>query len=100
MTESVPEHATDGSPARREPRSARHAPTVLEQMGGVGGMVASAVPVVAFVVLNPFIGWQSAIWASLGVALALGVWRLLRREALQPAVSGVLGVALCAFIAH
>ncbi|MGH3687824.1 MAG: DUF3159 domain-containing protein [Pseudonocardiaceae bacterium] len=75
-------------------------PTVLEQMGGVGGLVSSAVPAVLFVVVNPLAGLQPAIWASLGVAVAVGVWRLVRREPLQPAVSGILGVAVCAFIAY
>lgn len=96
MTESVPEHPTDGGLTQSEQR----APTLLEQMGGVGGMVTSVVPVVAFIAVNPFAGLQPAVWASLGVAGALGVWRLARREALQPAVSGILGVALCAFIAY
>jgi Protein of unknown function (DUF3159) len=96
MTESVPEGDTGGGPTQ----SAQRTPTLLEQMGGIGGLVASVVPVIIFVVLNPFTGLQPAIWASLGVALALGVWQLLRREALQPAVSGILGVAFCAFIAY
>ncbi|HEX2301833.1 MAG TPA: DUF3159 domain-containing protein, partial [Pseudonocardiaceae bacterium] len=30
----------------------------------------------------------------------IGGWRLWRREVLQPAVSGVLGVGVCAFIAY
>jgi hypothetical protein len=96
MTESVPEGKTGGGPTQ----SAQRTPTLLKQMDGIGGLVASVVPVITFVALNPFTGLQLAIWASLGVALALGVWRLLRREALQPAVSGILGVAFCAFIAY
>jgi hypothetical protein len=55
---------------------------------------------VAFVVVNPLAGLQPAICASLGVALALGVWRRLRRRPLKPAVSGLLGAAICAFIAY
>ncbi len=58
------------------------------------------IPVVVFVAVNPFVGLVPAIWAALGVAIALGVWRLIRREPVQPAVSGILGVALCAFIAY
>ena len=93
MTQAVPpEHPTTAGPAR--------APTLLEQLGGVGGLVSSVVPVVIFVAVNPLIGLQPAIWASLGAAVAVGVWRLVRREPLQPAVSGILGVAFCAFIAY
>ncbi len=87
-----PEHPTATGPAR--------APTLLEQMGGVGGLVSSVVPVVVFVAVNPLIGLQLAIWAAMGAAVAVGVWRLVRREPLQPAVSGIFGVAICAFIAY
>jgi hypothetical protein len=80
--------------------SEQRAPTLLDQLGGVWGLVASVVPVVVFVAVNPFAGLQPAIWTALGAALAVGVWRIVRREALQPAVSGILGVALCAFIAY
>lgn len=92
----VPEPAIAGDLTLAEQRT----PILLEQLGGVWGLVASVIPVVVFVAVNPLAGLQPAIWASLGVALALGVWRLVRREALQPAVSGILGVALCAFIAY
>ncbi|HEY6422556.1 MAG TPA: DUF3159 domain-containing protein [Pseudonocardiaceae bacterium] len=78
----------------------RRAPTLLEQMGGVGGLVASVVPVVVFVAMNTFTGLRLAIWVSLGAAVAVGLWRLTRREALQPALSGLLGVAVCGFIAY
>lgn len=101
MTHPLPEHPSTphsqvGTPADPPPP----APTVLQQLGGVGGLVASVVPMVVFVALNPLAGLQPAIWASLGAAVAVGVWRRLGREPLQPAVSGILGVALCAIIAH
>ncbi len=91
MTESTTE---------KQSTTGKRSTTLLEQLGGVWGLVASVVPVVVFVAVNPFAGLQPAIWASLGVAIVLGVWRLVRREALQPAVSGILGVAFCAFIAY
>lgn len=97
MTEFTPRHTEPAAPAEH---SEQAVPTLLEQMGGIGGLVFSVVPVVVFVVANSLTGLQVAIWTSLGVAVALGGWRLARREPLQPAVSGVLGVALCAFIAH
>jgi Protein of unknown function (DUF3159) len=96
MTDTSSEHVTTGEPAHSEQRT----PTLLEQLGGIGGLVASVIPVVVFVAVNPLAGLVLAIWASLGVAIALGAWRLIRREAVQPAVSGILGVALCAFIAY
>ncbi len=87
-----PEHLTSPAPPR--------APTLLEQLGGIGGLVSSVMPVVVFVTVNPLIGLQPAIWASLGAAVAVGVWQLARRQPLQPAVSGFLGVAVCAFITY
>jgi hypothetical protein len=96
MTDTSSEPVTADEPAHSEQRTS----TLLEQLGGVGGLVASVIPVVVFVAVNPLAGLVLAIWASLGVAVALGAWRLIRREAVQPAVSGILGVALCAFIAY
>ncbi|MGH3991764.1 MAG: DUF3159 domain-containing protein [Pseudonocardiaceae bacterium] len=104
MTQPVPppegtteEGTTEGeSHAPTQPR----APTLLEQLGGVGGLVSSVAPVLVFVMVNTLTGLMPAIWSSLAAAAAVGVWRLIRREPLQPAVSGVLGVALCAFIAY
>lgn len=96
MTDTSPEHVTTGQPVHSEQRT----PTLLDQLGGIGGLVASAVPVAVFVAVNPMGGLVPAIWASLGAAVALAGWRLARREAVQPAVSGILGVALCAFIAY
>jgi hypothetical protein len=96
MTDPSPEQVTTAD----SPRSPQRTPTLLEQLGGIGGLVASVIPVVVFVAVNPFAGLVPAIWAALGVAIALGVWRLIRREPVQPAISGILGVGLCAFIAY
>jgi hypothetical protein len=104
MTRPVPDRATEDHAtedhATEDHATEQRSPTLLEQLGGVGGLVSSAVPAVVFVVVNPLAGLQPAIWASLGVAIAVGVWRLARHEPLQPAMSGILGVALCAFIAY
>lgn len=75
-------------------------PTLLEQMGGVSGLVYSTVPVVVFVTVNGFFGLQPAIWAALGIALAIVVLRLVRKEPIQPAISGLFGVGIAVFIAH
>jgi hypothetical protein len=75
-------------------------PTVLEQLGGITGMVYSTIPVVVFVVVNSFASLGPALVASLGVAVAIAVVRLVRREPLQPAMSGLFGVGIGAFIAH
>jgi Protein of unknown function (DUF3159) len=74
-------------------------PTLLEQMGGVSGIVASSVPVGVFVVVNVVFELQPAIIAALAAGVAVAAWRLARKQAVQPAVSGLLGVGLAAFIA-
>ncbi|MDT7741994.1 MAG: hypothetical protein QOE59_1072 [Actinomycetota bacterium] len=76
------------------------APTLLEQMGGVSGLIASAVPVVVFVVAQAiFHTLVASIVAAVAASVAVAVWRLVRGEKLQPAFSGLFGVAVCAFIA-
>lgn len=78
----------------------RSFPPLLEQMGGIPGIVASSIPVLVFVVANLAFELRIALIAALAAGVAVMVWRLVRREALQPAVSGLLGVGLCAFIAY
>lgn len=74
--------------------------TLLEQMGGISGLVYSTVPVLVFVLINSLFGLTAAIWASVGSAVAITLLRLVRKEPLQPAISGFFGVAIAAFIAH
>lgn len=74
--------------------------TLLEQMGGISGLIYSSVPVLVFVLVNSFFGLTAAIWGSLGVAVAITVLRVVRKEPLQPAISGLFGVAIAAFIAY
>lgn len=74
--------------------------SVLEQLGGVSGLVYSTLPILVFVPANSIWDLKVAIWVALGVAAAVLVWRLYRREPIQPAISGFLGVGVCAFIAY
>ncbi|MBD0861404.1 DUF3159 domain-containing protein [Gordonia sp. zg691] len=102
MTDDVregDERSGDESVGAREPVVDR-APTVLEQIGGVSGLIYSTIPVVVFVPVNSLFGLRTAIYAALGVAALLFVVRVVRREPVTPAVSGLLGVAICVFIAH
>ncbi len=73
---------------------------LLAQVGGVSGLVYSTLPVVTFVVLNGASGLLAAIGSALGVAALVLLWRLIRRESVQPALSGFFGVAVCALIAY
>ncbi len=74
-------------------------PTLLEQMGGLTGLVSATLPVLVLVPVNQLFGMGPALAAALAVGVVIMVWRIARKENLQPAVSGLLGVALCAAIA-
>lgn len=74
--------------------------TVLEQLGGIPGLISSSLPVLVFIIVNAVTSLTPALWAALGSGLAIAAWRLVRREGVQPAVSGLLGVAVAAYIAH
>ncbi len=74
--------------------------TLLEQMGGISGLIYSSVPVVVFVLANAFFGLNPAIWSALGAAALITVVRVVRKEPLQPAISGFFGVGIAVFIAY
>lgn len=74
--------------------------TVLEQMGGLSGLVSSTLPVIVFVPANSLFDLTVAIWTALAVALGVTIWRLAKRTPIQPAISGFFGVGICAFIAY
>jgi hypothetical protein len=73
---------------------------VLEQMGGVSGLIYSSLPVVVFVPVSTTLGLIPAIGAALAMAALILVWRLVRRESAQPAISGFFGVGVSALIAY
>ncbi|OZM74674.1 hypothetical protein CFN78_05730 [Amycolatopsis antarctica] len=68
-------------------------------MGGVSGLIYSSVPVIVFVIANAIFGLTVGIWSALASAVAITVARVVRKEPLQPAISGFFGVAIAAFIA-
>ena len=63
-------------------------PTLLQQMGGVAGIVASTIPVVVFVIANVLLELRPAVIAALVSGVVIAGWRIARRQPLQPAVSG------------
>lgn len=94
--ETTPDAVVEAGGEEVEPRPT----TLLEQMGGITGLISSTVPVAVFVIVNLVASLQPALIAAVGVAVAIAVWRLSRRKVLQPAISGLLGVGVCAFIAY
>jgi hypothetical protein len=69
-------------------------------MGGVPGIIASTIPVAVFVVVNIVSTLQPALIAALASGVAIAIWRIVRKQPLQPAVSGLVGVGVAAFIAY
>jgi hypothetical protein len=84
----------DAPPAEKTPAQA-----LLAQMGGISGLIYSALPVAVLVPVSTAFGLTPAIVAALGVAAVILVWRLIRRDSVQPAVSGFIGVGVSALIA-
>lgn len=75
------------------------AQALLGQMGGVSGLIYSALPVAVLVPVNTAFGLVPAICSALAAAAAVLVWRLLRKDSVQPAVAGFAGVGISALIA-
>jgi hypothetical protein len=72
---------------------------VLEQLGGWRGMVDATLPTIAFIVANSAAGLRAGIWAALGAAVLIFAVRLVRRESVQQAFSGLFAVAIAVVIA-
>jgi hypothetical protein len=72
---------------------------VLEQLGGWRGMVDATLPTVAFIVAKGLGGLSAGIWAALGLAVVIFGLRLVRRESVQQAVSGLFAVGIAVGIA-
>ena len=86
--------------ARAAVETARNpAQALLAQMGGFSGLVYSALPVAVLVPVNTAFGLLPALFAALGAAALVLIWRLIRRDSLQPALAGFIGVGVSALIA-
>lgn len=90
-TENTENYVTEGAQGPQR---------LLEQIGGIAGLIYSSLPIVVFVPASSLFGLRVAVLAALGVAAAVLAWRLLRRQSSQPAISGFFGVAVCALIAY
>jgi hypothetical protein len=72
-----------------------------EALGGKLGVAESGLPSAIFIVIYTVNGQvlEPALWAALGTAGAMTVYRIVRRGSLKYALGGMFGVALSAFIA-
>ncbi|MQA31992.1 DUF3159 domain-containing protein [Modestobacter roseus] len=72
---------------------------VLDQLGGWRGMVDASLPTVAFVVANAVGGLRVGIWTAVAAAVLVFLLRLVRRQTVQQAISGLFAVAVAVLIA-
>jgi hypothetical protein len=70
-------------------------------LGGWSGVIDSGLPFVVFTVayLVTERNLETSIYASVGTALVLALLRLIRMQSLQQVFSGLIGIAIAAFIA-
>ena len=74
---------------------------VLAAFGGKKGLIDSGIPSVIFlVVFNITDHLHSALFASIAVSALLTIIRLARRDTIQHALSGFVGVLICAWFAN
>lgn len=98
ISDAAPSDDIDAEGADRETSPK---PTLLEQMGGIAGVVYSSVPVLVFVAIYLLShSLAPAVWSSVGSALAILMWRLIRKEPIQPAISGLFSAGVAALIAY
>lgn len=74
---------------------------LLDAMGGGRGIADSSLPGLAFVIGYTASGQnlEFAVWTAVAVGAAMFGVRIVRRETIQFAVAGFIGVAIAAFIA-
>jgi hypothetical protein len=73
--------------------------SLLRSIGGWSGSIITAVPTVVFVIVNATSRLRPAIFAAIGSAIALALYRLARRQPVQQAIAGLFGVVVAAAIA-
>lgn len=91
---------TDGEGGNRTPdlrESYRR--QLLDSIGGWTGTLITALPTVVFVIVNSATTLRTAILAAVGTAALLALYRLLRHQPVQQALTGLFGVVLAAVIA-
>ena len=73
---------------------------VLNALGGKKGLIDSGLPSLVFLIVFNLSGKNitSAIYAAIGLSIVLTFIRIVKRETVQHAFSGLIGVGICALI--
>ena len=70
---------------------------IVNAMGGKRGLIDNGLPSILFlIVFNIQHELRTAIYAAIALSAVLAIWRLIKRDTLQHAISGVIGVLICA----
>ena len=75
---------------------------IMSALGGKRGLIDSGLPAIIFLVVFNLSGKEInlAIWSALSLSVCLTIYRLIKRQTLQHAFSGLIGVAICALISR
>jgi hypothetical protein len=74
---------------------------IVNALGGTRGLIDSGLPSLLFlVVFNIAHNVNTAAMAALILSALLTLMRLVRRETLQHAISGIVGIAICALLSR
>jgi hypothetical protein len=75
---------------------------VLNALGGKRGLIDSGLPALVFLIVFNISGKDvnTALYAAVALSIVLTLLRLLKRETIQHAFSGLIGVGICALIAN
>ncbi len=74
---------------------------VMQALGGKKGLIDSGLPAVVFlIVFNLNKDLKNALTSAVILSAILAIIRLARKDTVQHAVSGVLGVLICAYFAN
>ncbi|MEY9944522.1 DUF3159 domain-containing protein [Kitasatospora sp. GAS1066B] len=93
------EESAEEAAARDEAARKEAADSIIQAFGGVRGMIDMTLPGLVFIVTyNLTHQVSTAAWGALALSAVFVVVRLLRRETIQHAFSGVFGVAIGAWI--
>lgn len=93
---------TEEHPELHDPHPAPTGPTIAEAVGGPLGVAEATLPFIVFTAVYAATGQDeitTAAVAAVALSAVLAGIRLLRRESTQFAISGLVGVAIGAFVA-
>jgi Protein of unknown function (DUF3159) len=91
--------AADPDEGGQRPSRVMSSTMISDAIGGPRGMLDTGIPAVIFVVVNAASSLTPAIFAALGFGVLLVALRLARKQPIQQALAGFVGIGIAAFVA-